>query len=441
MNSEIAIRLTQLPKGISFRKDRGSFLVKRSKKFVKDNGEQDTRTLTEVVKLGITSSMTEAEQKKQFETQVAQAVAVRDDIDKKLASRSFLLSEQTAVGNGTIKDIFSRLIALDTWKGKQLVHVNTYYKDTLMFFETQGNKDPEIKDMHDEFTLHDFKKWVRELIKGRPANSRQTVNNRSVNKRLGLWRMLTAYAIKKRLFSHSDCLDPSPTATNFGIVNMTFSAPEPKDPLSVEQEDQLLDTIKKYEDSFWWDCLVVAFDTGVRHDGELNRITTDNVNFHTKILSVKRQKTSEKGGVVWSRIPLTARALEVFKRRRTIALKDENNRYFPISKSSLRHAWSKYLELSGVDNMLTKKFTPYSTRHTYITRLVEAGTNAKVVQELAGHSSIETTLKYYTHATDDLKNEAVTNLQAYKNKKRNGGNSGSSGSSSMIGHNSRKVLK
>ena len=71
MNSEIAIRLTQLPKGISFRKDRGSFLVKRSKKFVKDNGEQDTRTLTEVVKLGITSSMTEAEQKKQFETQVA----------------------------------------------------------------------------------------------------------------------------------------------------------------------------------------------------------------------------------------------------------------------------------------------------------------------------------------------------------------------------------
>ena len=64
-----------------------------------------------------------------------------------------------------------------------------------------------------------------------------------------------------------------------------------------------------------------------------------------------------------------------------------------------------------------------------------------MVQELAGHSSIETTLKYYTHATDDLKNEAVTNLQAYKNKKRNGGNSGSSGSSSMIGHNSRKVLK
>ena len=435
MIRELAIRLTQLPKGISFRKDRGSFLVKRSKKFVKDNGEQDTRTLTEVVKLGITSSMTEAQQKKQFETQVAQAVAVRDDIDKKLASRSFLLSEQTAVGNGTVQDIFSRMLALDTWKGGQLKHVTTYYKDTLVFFETQGNKNPEIKDLHDEFTLHDFKKWLLDVIKKRPMNTRQTANNRSVNKRLGLWRMLTAYAIKKRLFSHSDCLDPSPTAKNFGIVNSEITLPQPKDPLSVEQEDQLLDTIKLYEDSFWWDCLVVAFDTGVRHDGELNKISTDNVNFSTKILSVKRQKTSESGGVVWSKIPLTARALEVFKRRRTIALKDKDNRYFPISKSALRHAWKKYLALAGLD----KSFTPYSTRHTYITRLVEAGVNAKVVQELAGHSSIETTLKYYTHATDDLLNEAVTNLVAYKNKKRSSGNSGSS--SSMIGHNSRKVLK
>ena len=157
MNSELQVRLTQLPKGISFRKARGSFLVKRSKKFVKDNGEQDTKTLTEVVKLGIEPSMTEAKQKKQFETQVAQAVAIRDDMDKKLASRSFLLSEQTAVGNGTVKDIFSRMIALDFWKGGQLKHVTQYYKDTLVFFETQGNKDPEIKDMHDEFTLHDFK--------------------------------------------------------------------------------------------------------------------------------------------------------------------------------------------------------------------------------------------------------------------------------------------
>ena len=49
--------------------------------------------------------------------------------------------------------------------------------------------------------------------------------------------------------------------------------------------------------------------------------------------------------------------------------------------------------------------------------------------------SIETTLKYYTHATDDLLNEAVTNLQSYKDKKR------SNSSTSMIGHNSRKVLK
>ena len=90
-------------------------------------------------------------------------------------------------------------------------------------------------------------------------------------------------------------------------------------------------------DDFWYDCIVVAFDTGVRHDGELNRISTDDIDFGKKLLIIKRPKTS-----TWSTIPLTARALEVFKRRREIALKDENNRFFPVSKSSIRHNWDKY---------------------------------------------------------------------------------------------------
>ena len=53
MNSEIAIRLTQLPKGISFRKDRGSFLVKRSKKFVKDNKHLNYECKDNIIQLDI----------------------------------------------------------------------------------------------------------------------------------------------------------------------------------------------------------------------------------------------------------------------------------------------------------------------------------------------------------------------------------------------------
>ena len=41
--------------------------------------------------------------------------------------------------------------------------------------------------------------------------------------------------------------------------------------------------------------------------------------------------------------------------------------------------------------------TPHLLRHTYITNLILGGTNIKVVQYLAGHEDVETTLNIYTH--------------------------------------------
>lgn len=42
-------------------------------------------------------------------------------------------------------------------------------------------------------------------------------------------------------------------------------------------------------------------------------------------------------------------------------------------------------------------------RHTYTSRLLEAGARPKVVQDLLGHSSITTTMKVYAHSTDEAK--------------------------------------
>ena len=45
----------------------------------------------------------------------------------------------------------------------------------------------------------------------------------------------------------------------------------------------------------------------------------------------------------------------------------------------------------------TIAFTPYTFRHTYATNLYYAGIDIKRCQYLLGHSSIEMTLKIYTH--------------------------------------------
>ena len=49
------------------------------------------------------------------------------------------------------------------------------------------------------------------------------------------------------------------------------------------------------------------------------------------------------------------------------------------------------------DANVAMSFTPHILRHTYITRLFEAGLDLKEIQTLAGHADVQITLKTYTH--------------------------------------------
>ena len=49
----------------------------------------------------------------------------------------------------------------------------------------------------------------------------------------------------------------------------------------------------------------------------------------------------------------------------------------------------------------------HAFRHSYATKMLESGINAKVVSDLLGHSNISTTLNIYSHTSNDLKKECV----------------------------------
>lgn len=61
--------------------------------------------------------------------------------------------------------------------------------------------------------------------------------------------------------------------------------------------------------------------------------------------------------------------------------------------------------------VLLPRFSCHSLRHTFTTRLVEAGVNVKVVQDVLGHKDVETTLNIYTDVTKELKEREFNNLQ------------------------------
>ena len=61
---------------------------------------------------------------------------------------------------------------------------------------------------------------------------------------------------------------------------------------------------------------------------------------------------------------------------------------------------------------------PHSPRHTFTTRLVEAGVNIKVIQNLCGHSRSDVTFDIYTTVTKELKQAEFDDFQKKLKEKK-----------------------
>ena len=63
--------------------------------------------------------------------------------------------------------------------------------------------------------------------------------------------------------------------------------------------------------------------------------------------------------------------------------------------------------------VLLPYFSCHSLRHTFATRLCEAGVNVKVIQDILGHADVSTTLDIYAEATQDLKESEMASFEQF----------------------------
>ena len=68
--------------------------------------------------------------------------------------------------------------------------------------------------------------------------------------------------------------------------------------------------------------------------------------------------------------------------------------------------------------VLLPNFSCHSLRHTFTTRLVEAGVNIKVIQELCGYIRSDVTLDIYTTVTKELKQREFGNFEEKLNQQK-----------------------
>lgn len=70
------------------------------------------------------------------------------------------------------------------------------------------------------------------------------------------------------------------------------------------------------------------------------------------------------------------------------------------------------------DAILLPKFSNHSLRHTFTTRMCEAGVNLKAMQEILGHADAETTLDIYAEATKELKKAELINFEEFFDRQK-----------------------
>lgn len=69
-----------------------------------------------------------------------------------------------------------------------------------------------------------------------------------------------------------------------------------------------------------------------------------------------------------------------------------------------------------MDAVLLPRFSCHTLRHTFTTRLCEAGVNMKVIQDILGHADIGTTMNIYADATEEHKKKEFESFSSYLEK-------------------------
>jgi integrase len=150
----------------------------------------------------------------------------------------------------------------------------------------------------------------------------------------------------------------------------------------------------------------IALHTGMRQ-GEQFSLTWDNVDFARKTIRLDETKNGHM-----REVPLNSVALAILKDLHKVRPDDG-----PVFRSSRRKAqgirdpkkwWLHALAVAKVKN-----FRWHDLRHTFCSRLVQAGVDIRTVAELAGHRNISITMRY-AHVAPQTNLAAVEKLAAGK---------------------------
>ena len=214
-------------------------------------------------------------------------------------------------------------------------------------------------------------------------------------------------AVLRRVFYWA--LEQGLIATNpLARVQMVRERRIKKPVVSIAHEDALLKVAKQHLKAL----IIAAIDTGMRR-GELFQQVWEDVDLDRGMLFVTRSKTAEGDG---REIPLTTRLLALLKDKAKQLNQQPSGPVFTFQGhpiGDLKRSWAT----AQRDAELPLRYRFHDLRHTFATRLMEAGVVQDIRMALMGHEP-RTVHWGYTHVELPAKKEAIRKLETWWVKQR-----------------------
>ncbi len=268
-------------------------------------------------------------------------------------------------------------------------------------------------------TPMDIQKYYNELATGGKTHSQILMINKVL-------KSFFNYCIKQRYIFFNPCAGVELPKKD------TTSDSEKVDPFTDEEIKTILDGATDY----MIPIITIALATGLR-EGELLALTIQDIDLSNNTIHVNKslkatydiKSETERTKVIKvgsTKTKSSVRDVPIPKNIAPLLKEQVNNQKMlfmrygmlqqtqflfttPIGKcidpKNLQRRWVRLLNRM---NVRYRKF--HNIRHTYATKLFEAGINIKTIQTLLGHSSITITEKTYVHVLQNIKADAVDKI-------------------------------
>jgi integrase len=216
------------------------------------------------------------------------------------------------------------------------------------------------------------------------------IKDATINRDLSVLRHILYWAVDEQLL----------TANPLARMKMAQERRTRRQVLSVAEEQLLLPAAKDHLRGM----IIAALDTGMRR-GEITSQLWEDIDFSRKLLFVTRSKTPEGES---REIPLTERLLKFLLEQR-----EDSGIIFGYNGQPVRivkRTWKTALKTASLRHV---RF--HDLRHTFNTRLMEAGVLQEIRMALMGHSAGSKVHATYTHIELPVKREAIRKLEQWVN--------------------------